>query len=253
MSDNLESKPDTSPVVGDAPSQSYPLLRRLLPKPLHPMARSLRKRLLREGYRSEEPFCWTFSFTQVSQRRQDSILQKAQALVADRVDGDFVECGVLDGGTAALLGFAARNDGRKIHLFDAWAGMPETVPQDGDGANKWVGDIVGSPRRVRAVLHKVGANPKNIVIHKGWFDDTLPVSGIQRIAFLHVDCDFYEPTKVVLETFVPLMVSGGWVQIDDYNSFEGCRVAVNEFLETRSDLHLQIDPEPGGAIYFRIP
>ncbi|MEO1470290.1 MAG: TylF/MycF/NovP-related O-methyltransferase [Pseudomonadota bacterium] len=240
-------------VAGDAPRQSWGLIRRILPKSLHPFARGLKKRLFREGYRPEEPFCWTYPFTQVSRRRQESILEKTEALVRDGVAGDFVECGVLDGGTAALMAYAARADDRRVHLFDAWAGMPEIALQDGEGSRKWVGDIVGSPRRVRAVLGKVGANTANIVIHQGWFDDTLPVSEVERIAFLHIDCDFYEPTKLVLETFVPRMVSGGWVQIDDYTSFEGCRVAVNAFLETRPDLSLTVEDGPGGAIHFRVP
>ena len=243
----------TDPVTGDSPQQSYALLRKLLFKRLHPFARGLKKRILKEGYRPEEPFCWTYAYAQASRRRQDSILEKARTLVADGVKGDFVECGVLDGGTAALLAYAARNDDRKIRLFDAWMGLPEADPQDGGGAQRWVGDVVGSPRRVRRILRKVGAREGNVVIHRGWFEDTLPIAEVDRIAFLHIDCDFYAPTKLVLETFMPRMVPGGWVQIDDYVAFEGCRVAVNEYLQTRPELVLEVDEAPGGAICIRIP
>ncbi|WP_052265277.1 TylF/MycF/NovP-related O-methyltransferase [Ruegeria sp. ANG-R] len=238
-------------IEGDAPSQSFPLLRRILPKKLHPFARGVRKRLIADGFRSEKPFCWTYPYTQVSTRRQDSILEKAEALVRAGTKGHFVECGVLDGGTAAILAYAARNDDRKISLFDAWEGMPEATAEDGAGSQKWVGDIVGSPKRVKSILTKVGARIDNIEIHRGWFEDTLPVSNIQEIAFLHIDCDFFSPTKLVLETFVPKVVKGGWVQIDDYTAFEGCRLAVNEFIEANPWVELTVEDVPGGAIYFR--
>lgn len=241
----------TDPIAGDAPAQSYRLIRKILPKRLHPFARGIRKRFERRGRRTEEPFCWTYPYTQVSKSRQDSILAKATELVTRRVEGDFVECGVLDGGTAALLAYAARGENRLVHLFDAWEGMPEPTVQDGAGSKKWAGDIVGSPRRVRNVLKRVGANTANIRIHKGWFSDTLPASDIDRVAFLHIDCDFYEPTKLVLETFFPKLVPGAWVQIDDYTSFEGCRVAVNEFIEANPEINLITDDVPGGATYFR--
>lgn len=238
-------------ISGDAPKQSFVFLRRILPKQLQPIARGIKKRLFFEGYRPEKPFCWTYPYSQVSARRQDSILSKTESLVSEGIEGDFVECGVLDGGTSALMAYAARDDDRKVHLFDAWVGMPEISLEDGVGSQKWVGDIVGSPKRVRRILTKVGARSENILIHRGWFADTLPVSDIEKIAFLHIDCDFYEPTKLVLNTLVPRIVAGGWVQIDDYTSFEGCRVAVNEFISANPWIELTVEDIPGGAIFFR--
>ncbi|EKE43414.1 hypothetical protein OCGS_2452 [Oceaniovalibus guishaninsula JLT2003] len=241
-------------VSGDAPAQSYRLLRRMLPKALHPYARGVRKRLLRGKARKEEPFQTVWPYTQVSQKRQDSILDRTTALIAEGVPGDFVECGVLDGGTAAIMAYAARHDeSRRVHLFDAWEGLPQATDEDGEGAAVWVGDVVGSPRRVMAVLRKVGAAMDRVTVHRGWFDDTLPVADVRQIAFLHVDCDFYAPVKLVLNTFVPRMAPGGWVQIDDYQSFEGCRLAVNEFLADRPDIALIDDRRAGGATVFRIP
>lgn len=239
-------------IEGDAPKQSYRLLRKFLPKRLQPFARGLRKWLSGHGLRVEKPYCWTYTFTQVSKYRQESILDKTEQLVRDGIEGDFVECGVLDGGTAALMAYSARSDDRRLHLFDAWSGMPETVEKDGSGSDAWVGENVGSPKRVRRVLKKVGASMNNVEIHKGWFNDTIPASSIEKIAFLHIDCDFYEPTCLVLNSFVPKMVKGGWVQIDDYTSFEGCRLAVNEFIEQHSDIQLTVEGRPGGAIYFQM-
>lgn len=244
----------TQPIPQDAPEQSYPLLRRVLPKRMQPFLRGLRKRLKREGYRPDMPFSAIYAHTQLSAARQDSIYEKTTALVRDGVTGAFVECGVLDGGTSALMGYVARNDAdRKLHLFDAWEGLPATTPEDGRGGERWVGEVVGSPRRVERILRKVGTRMENVVVHRGWFDDTIPTAETGPIAFLHVDCDFYKPTLLVLRTLVPRVVSGGWVQIDDYLSFEGSRLAVNEYLADRDDIELVVPGHPGGAIYFRMP
>jgi len=241
------------PVIGDAPEQSNKLLRRIIPKALHPTLRGVRKRLKKENYRAQEPFCHTYTYTQVSLARQDSILSRCTDLVATGIEGDFVECGVLDGGTSALMAYAARADDRRIQLFDAWQGLPAATRQDGPGSENWAGDVVGSQRRAMNIIEKVGGNMANIVVNRGWFNDTLPVSTVEKIAFLHIDCDFYEPTKLVLETFVPRVVSGGCIQIDDYTSYEGCRVAVNEFLADHPQYELVIENKPGGAIYFVSP
>ena len=242
-----------TPLLRDAPEQTFPFLRKLLPKALHPYARGLRKRLQKSRLTLEEPYASVYEFTQVSPARQRSIHGKATALVADGVEGDFVECGVLDGGTAALLAHAAKGDERRVHLFDAWQGLPEITEEDGEDSRRFVGDVVGSPRRVRAVLDRVGAKAGNIVFHRGWFNETIPKADIPKVAFLHVDCDFYEPTLMVLNAFFPRMASGGWVQIDDYADFEGSRVATNEFLDAHPELEFVVEDKPGGAAFFRVP
>jgi O-methyltransferase len=155
---------------------------------------------------------------------------------------------------SAIMGYAARKDpSRKIHLFDAWQGLPDTTEKDGKGAEKWVGEVVGSPNRAQQVMRKVGMPLDRVVFHKGWFHETLESADIDKIALLHIDCDFYEPTLYVLETFVPKMVSGGWVQIDDYTEFEGCRIAVNQYLERHPELKITVEDRPGGASFFRVP
>jgi hypothetical protein len=52
-----------------------------------------------------------------------------------------------------------------------------------------------------------------------------------RIALLNLDVDLYEPTKVALEHFVPLMVMGGIIILDEYavDTFGGESKAVDEY------------------------
>ena len=46
--------------------------------------------------------------------------------------------------------------------------------------------------------------------------------------------NFYESTKIELEILYPKLVSGGFLIIDDYGHFKGCRKAVDEYF--RDDL-----------------
>src|SRR3546814_6455492 len=69
---------------------------------------------------------------------------------------------------------------------------------------------------------------------KGLFEETLPSLDIERIAFAHIDCDWYDPVRYCLDETSRRLAPGGIIVIDDYNDYEGCRVAVDEF---RSEEH----------------
>src|SRR5688572_12109897 len=61
--------------------------------------------------------------------------------VADReVPGDFVECGVLNGGSAAAVGCVFRHTKRQIWLYDSFAGLPPASAADGPDADVFVGE-----------------------------------------------------------------------------------------------------------------
>ena len=238
-----------------APEQSYQWLRPLLPKRLQPWLRGLRKRWQLRTMKLEEPFRTVFPYTQASHPRQRNLLNLAKAIEREAVDGAVVECGVLDGGTAALMAHATAASARPVHLFDAWEGLPETVEQDGEAAKKWVGQVVGSPKRVAEVMSELAVAPERVHIHRGWFEDTFPDADIERIALLHIDCDFYQPTALCLRRWYPHVTAGGFIQFDDYSSFQGCTQAVDEFLSAHSGIELQVFGEPGRgeAYYLRKP
>jgi len=233
----IESEPAISDrtKMPDAPEQSYRLLRRFIPKFMQPYLRGLRKRLQR-GNRLGEPYRTVFPYTQVHPIRQQNLVRIGRDIDTRRVPGAVVECGVLDGGTAALMGFATKQ--RSIHLFDSWEGLPGISEKDGE-AGMWAGDVVGSPRRATAIFKALGVNLDRVIFHKGWFNETFQKAWIPEIALLHVDADFYDSVRLALETWEPFVSPGGYIQIDDYSSFIGCRRAVDEYLAGRPDLILQ--------------
>lgn len=235
-----------------APAQSWQWLRPFIPKRVQPFIRGMRKRLQLAGKKLEEPYHSVYPYTQASPARQQSIVSLAKRIEADKIPGDIVECGVLDGGMSALMGSMTGPE-RKLHLFDAWSGLPETTEEDGEESVKWIGGCVGSPSRVSAVMRKLGISADRLVFHRGWFNDTFPVTEGFPVALAHIDCDFYEPTRLCLEKWYPLLSSGGFMQFDDYESFEGCQKAVDEFLADHPELTLETFGPWGKAYFFRKP
>ncbi len=147
--------------------------------------------------------------------------------------GDFIEMGVYRGGTALLLAGALReqNAGARLHLLDAWQGMPPPSREDG---RPWVGQgyfADASEAGVRAALERHQLLDR-CQIYAGWFEQTLPaVRG--PFALAHVDCDYYAPVRFCLEHVLPRMAPGGAVVVDDHGDdapyrFPGVSAAVRD-------------------------
>jgi O-methyltransferase len=220
----------------DAPLQNYRMLRKLIPNRLHPFLRGLRKRIDRSRRSIPEPFRTVYPYTQVHPIRQENLVILCREIDRHSIPGAIVECGVLDGGTAALMAHGLKD--RTIHLFDSWEGLPDMTEKDGD-AGMWVGDVIGSPRRVINIFKSLNIDMSRVIFHKGWFDQTFGSAVIPQIALLHIDADFYESVRLALNTWEPHVSPGGYIQIDDYSSFIGCRRAVDEYLVVNPRLKLE--------------
>ena len=170
----------------------------------------------------------------------------AEDAIKNNVAGDFVECGVFAGTQVAAMARAAMNhsqSNRKIHLFDSFEGIPKAGVKDdhtitdligkGDGELISTGVSVCSIEQVKSNMRSWRIDPSILVYHKGWFQNTVPDASkeIGSIAVLRLDGDLYESTKVCLEHLYSKVSKGGYVIIDDY-ALNGCKLAVNEFLES---------------------
>ena len=51
-----------------------------------------------------------------------------------------------------------------------------------------------------------------------------------KISLLRLDTDFYDSTKIELETLFPLVVKNGVIIIDDYGHWKGQKKAVDEYM-----------------------
>jgi len=52
-----------------------------------------------------------------------------------------------------------------------------------------------------------------------------------RFAFIHLDVDLYEPSKIVLNNCWGKLLRGGVLALDDYGVWEGETMAVDEFFK----------------------
>ena len=179
-------------------------------------------------------------YTLVGPERIRNLHRLACYIERERIPGDVVECGVCNGGTAAVLARSATRSplSRTIWLFDSFQGMPNVTEHDETGggretAQSHIGKEVGDIERVKEVLMLARADMRRVRIVPGWFLDTFPGARIERIAILNIDADWYESVRLCLDTFYDRVVPGGFVSFDDYGHWPGCRKAVDEFFEAR--------------------
>jgi O-methyltransferase len=174
--------------------------------------------------------------TMVGPDRLQNLARLAQRLEDDQVPGDIVECGVYKGGTAALLARTATHSRlpRTLWLFDVFSGMPPASAADGPNAATWVGSLKSTAPHVERLLRRTGADLSRVRIVPGLFQQTFRSVRIPQIALLNLDADWYESVKLCLATFYDSVVPCGFISIDDYGAWPGCRLAVDEFFRSRS-------------------
>jgi hypothetical protein len=204
------------------------------------------------------------------------VYEAVRTLNTERLEGDLVECGVWSGGCVGLMALAnTRFPGpdRRLHLFDSFRGLPQPSSRDEDVAPNFragqphlahtVDDTeslvatdlcVGDSRRtVEAFLtDRLGVSRDRLVFHEGWFQDTVPKASktIGPIALLRLDGDWYDSTMVCLKGLFPNVVEGGFVIIDDYGTYSGCRLAVHDYLR-EIGLTAELEAAGGDCVYFR--
>ncbi len=183
--------------------------------------------------------------TMTSPERVLALRDAVRHVVARRIPGDFVECGVWRGGSMmvvarTLLGLGER---RELHLFDTFEGMSaptaEDVALDARRAKDLLEASARKPGRgvwciageedVRANVEGTGYPRALVRLVRGKVEDTLPAAAPGRIALLRLDTDWYESTRHELEHLYPRLSPGGVLLIDDYGYWKGARKAVDEY------------------------
>jgi O-methyltransferase len=194
--------------------------------------------------------------TYLSPRKMRVIERAARRIQRKRVPGDFIECGVALGGSAILLA-SLLGPQRRFHGYDVFETIPAPGPQDESDAHRRYeviksgastgiggGEYYGYMKNLRDVVmgnfRKYGfdVDDRRIHLHRGLFQDTLHFQADARVALAHIDCDWYEPVKLCLERIYPRLAVGGCMILDDYNDYQGCKKAVDEFLAGKTDLVL---------------
>lgn len=174
--------------------------------------------------------------------------------------GDFVETGVYKGCTAAIMMkilMTLDDKGRKFYACDSFGGLPDPVDLDGDRSfgNRGskgdfafgLNDFLGNLKQWKTY------DEKRIVVVKGFFNETLPHIAVEHISFLRLDGDLFISTHDALINLYDKVVPGGFIYVDDFGSFTGCRAAVNKFRSRNrifEPIHYIREDEDTGKILF---
>ena len=190
-------------------------------------------------------------YTMVGVQRLYSLFSNAKRICEQNLSGNFVECGVAAGGSSAMLGYVIKKYSRlprKLFSFDTFEGMPDAGEKDvafGVSAQDtgWGKGTCAAPLESLEAISKILDSWDYILPFKGLFADTLPVhkKEIGQIALLHADGDWYESTMDIFRNLYDSVLEDGFIQIDDYGYWDGCKRAIHEFeAEKRVNFHLKV-------------
>ncbi len=145
--------------------------------------------------------------------------------------GDVAECGVFQGATGHLLAviLSRHGNGRDLHLFNTFQGMPDTASPNrdwnrpGDFGNVSLADVQRHLAGYPSIRYHVGMMPQT-------FNE---VSSVATYAFVHLDVDIYPSMIECCRWFWPRLSIGGNMVFDDYGFYMyryAARAAADEYL-----------------------
>jgi hypothetical protein len=179
--------------------------------------------------------------------RMVGLMDGVKYVVANCIEGAFIECGVWRGGSSMLAALTLLELGdttRDLFLFDTFEGMSAPTDKDVmfDGTkaqdvldtserreeldNYW---CIGSVENVQRNMLTTGYPEGKVHLIKGKVEDTIPKHAPEKIALLRLDTDWYESTKHELEHLYPRLAPNGVLIIDDYGHWVGAKQAVDEY------------------------
>ncbi len=185
--------------------------------------------------------------TMVSRERLYATALSVKYVCENKIEGDFVECGVWRGGNVILAAkvFEYFSVSPKLWLYDTFEGM--TKPNEKDlsqieGAalkqfeslqkanSKWCYSDI---EEVKSNLRSYGVNLAFCKFIVGDVIETLEknVNIPEKISVLRLDTDWYESTSCELDNLYHLVSLNGVIMFDDYGYWGGHRKAVDEFFD----------------------
>jgi O-methyltransferase len=194
--------------------------------------------------------------TYLSLEKLNNIDRYIKQVKIARVSGLFVEFGVALGGSGIFI--AGRMErSRKFVGFDLFGMIPSPGPKDdekshdryrviaggqsnGIGGDNYYGYEPDLLSKVKKSFSDSGVpvDDLRVKLVKGLFEDSVDFLPDTKIAFAHIDCDWFDPVMFCLEKTYLHMPPGGIIILDDYNDYGGCKEATDEFLNSRSDMTL---------------
>jgi hypothetical protein len=209
-------------------------------------------------------------FTMTSNSSLISLINAVDYIVNNKIPGSLVECGVWKGGSMMAVAktlMSMNSEDRDLYLFDTFTGMTKPSKLDvGIGTKEKASDIFEKEKtgedtsnwvnasivEVKKIFKKVGYDEKKLHFIEGKVEETIPKNSPSEISLLRLDTDWYESTKHELIHLFPKLSKGGVIIIDDYDDWEGCRKAVDEYIMNENITLLLVKIPNGGRIGIKI-
>jgi O-methyltransferase len=194
--------------------------------------------------------------TMVGMKRLLNVREVMESVLADGVEGDFIETGAWRGGTCifarAILAAYGVTD-RNVWVADSFEGLPAPdgrfEADRGDQHHTKV-DLAVSVEQVEENFRRYDLLDDQVKFLKGFFADSLPTAPIEKISVLRLDGDMYTSTIDALEPLYDKVSTGGYVVVDDYGAVDACKKAIHDFRDARgiTDEMVEID---WAGVYWR--
>jgi len=182
----------------------------------------------------------TKSLTMVGYKNLSNVEDLFKIIVENNIDGDLVETGVWKGGVVILMAYLNRiyKQNRQIFACDSYEGLPKDSEYEQDrlvNGNFSQYDYAISLEEVKSNFDKYNLLDDKITFIKGFFENSLVNSNINKISILRLDGDMYTSTISVLDALYDKVSIGGAIIIDDYDWKDaGCGNAVDYFRGKRN-------------------
>ena len=188
-----------------------------------------------------------------------ALYKSIQYIVANRIPGDLLQCGVSGGGSMKLAAHVLVSLGdleRTLFLCDAIEGVTEPDPSvrmqlsrngaisDQLGIQHLEAKLGSVPvEGVRETVATSGYPIEKIKFAKGTAEHTIPENIPNRFALLRLRTNWYQSTKYGMERLYPRLSPQGIMIVDYYGRYEGVCRSVDEYLSSskRQPLLQRID------------
>lgn len=183
----------------------------------------------------------TSAVTMAGQRRLDNAVALLGQALAEGTPGSFIETGVWRGGLSFLAAkqLELQNSSRIVYACDSFHGIPKSKrPSTLQDASAHALHILNdnSVDRVRGAARRFHVDADRIRFVEGYFDTSLPLLMKQnsdlRFAVVRLDGDTYESTISAITELYPRLSPGGFIIVDDYTDWLGCRKAIHDYRDT---------------------
>jgi O-methyltransferase len=192
--------------------------------------------------------------TLIGLKRMAQLQSAIETLDREGIHGDFLEAGVLRGGACILMRavlHALQNTQRIVWVADSFQGFPEAeLTAHGIKNPEQFNRQAASLAEVKSLFARYHLLDEQVRFLPGFFEHTLPDAPVKDLALLRLDGDFYNATTCILKHLYPKVVNGGFVIIDDYYIFEGCRRAVREY-RSAHQIKTPLERIDAAAVFWR--